>query len=174
MPDTRSLSRRLLFFAALSAALALTDQGRASESKTLFVIARSKNANVVHYDVSLERDGQLKDEPVVAYWRMLAEDGRREELTWVERRFAYGFRITSKVSSQGFRMRPRAFEQREIAVRRGENGRYRAYLEIGGQRAILERIFVQTDTGTLPSVRFVELVGLDAQTGQRVSERLKP
>src|SRR5712691_865167 len=58
----------------------------------LFVIERSVNANVVHYDAKLGPDGKLDPrEPVVAYWIMGAEDGRRQDLNAIERLRAYGF-----------------------------------------------------------------------------------
>jgi hypothetical protein len=45
---------------------------------TLFVIERSTNANVVHYDANIAADGQLDPrQPISAYWVMAAEDGHR-------------------------------------------------------------------------------------------------
>src|SRR5712691_7603522 len=58
----------------------------------LFVIERNVNTNVVHYDAKLGPDGKLDpQQPIVAYWIMGAEDGRRQELNLLERSRAYGF-----------------------------------------------------------------------------------
>src|SRR5579864_7633395 len=47
----------------------------------LFVIAKNTNANAVHYDAELTKDGKLDpNQPVVAYWIMAAENGHRQEL----------------------------------------------------------------------------------------------
>jgi hypothetical protein len=76
--------------------LALLASPAAAQTRTspLFTIERSKNANVVHYDARLTADGELDPkEPVIAYWIRLAEDGRREELSWIEKKKAYGFTI---------------------------------------------------------------------------------
>jgi Domain of unknown function (DUF4833) len=52
----------------------------------LFVIERSTNANVVYYDARVTKSGKLNaEEPVVAYWIMLAGNGRREELNPIEK-----------------------------------------------------------------------------------------
>src|SRR5579871_1079208 len=60
----------------------------------LFVIERSTNANVVHYDARLTPAGELDaSRPIDAYWVMQAADGRREELTSLERSKAYGFTL---------------------------------------------------------------------------------
>ena len=71
-----------------------TSDGALAETHPLFIIERSKNANVVHYDARLTADGKLDPkEPVIAYYVMLAEDGRRKELNWIEKKMAYGFDI---------------------------------------------------------------------------------
>jgi hypothetical protein len=62
------------------AVLALPAAPATAQIKTspLFIVERSKNANVVHYDARLTADGKLDPkEPVTAYWVLLAEDGRR-------------------------------------------------------------------------------------------------
>ena len=41
----------------------------------------------MHYEARLTADGKLDPkEPVIAYWVMRAEDGHREELTWMEKK----------------------------------------------------------------------------------------
>jgi len=48
------------------------------EARPLFRIERSKNANIVQYDVQLTPDGKIySKEPVIAYWIRLAKDGNR-------------------------------------------------------------------------------------------------
>jgi hypothetical protein len=143
-------------------------------TQTLFVVARSSNANVLHYDVHID-DGKLDvDDPLLAYWVMRAEDGRREGLTFLEREFAYGFRITSPVTSDGFRVVLKAFSRRELAVRRNSGG-YRAFVRVGEKAATLDRIFVSVGDGggLTPNVRYVDVFGT-ASNGKRVSERLVP
>jgi len=143
-------------------------------TQNLFVIGRSNNSNVLHYDVHFD-DGRLDlDEPLLAYWVMRAEDGRREGLTWMEREFAYGFRITSPVTSDGFRVVLKAFSRRELAVRKNAGGGYRAFVRVDGKTVTLDRIFVSVEEGGVtPSVRFVDLFGTTSN-GKRVSERLVP
>lgn len=139
-------------------------------STTLFTIARSKNKNVVRY-LARCKDQQLDDaQPIAAHWLMLAEDGRREELTWTERQLAYGF-TASHVSTEGCRLRLVAFKARSIAVER-RAGTFRALVTIAGRRALLERIFVQTsEAGLFPSVVHVDLFG-QSLDGSALSERL--
>src|SRR5689334_25158042 len=63
-------------------------------TQPLFYIERSKNANIVKYDARLDSTGQLRAKsPVDVYWLMFATDSSREDLNWVESKFAYGFDV---------------------------------------------------------------------------------
>src|SRR5262252_4402067 len=59
----------------------------------LFVVARSKNANIVAYDAQTEPSGALSSKAVVAYWLLDGDPARREELNTIEWNRAYGFDI---------------------------------------------------------------------------------
>ena len=140
-------------------------------SHTLFDIARSTNQNVVRYAARLYRRDLDSTRPVEAYWVMRAEDGRREELSWAERKLAYGFAAT-EVARDHCQLRLVAFKQRAATVERTTEA-FRALLNIGGRRAVLERIFVQVSEGAiLPSVQHVDLYGTTLD-GAPISERIR-
>ena len=139
----------------------------------LFIIERSKNANVVHYDARLTADGKLDpNEPVVAYWVLLAEDGRREELNWIEKKKAYGFHIKPDPSVNGYKMTVAAVPQGQITVRKNGNA-VRAELVIDGHPAILEKIYLNTTDGLLGlKVHYIELYGKDLKTGEKRYQKI--
>lgn len=90
---------------ALSAAMvAAASAAAAGDTQVpLFVIERSLNSNVVHYDARL-KDGKLDpQQPVVAYW-VMGEDGRHQELNFLEKLKAYGFSIFPDKQAEVFRM----------------------------------------------------------------------
>lgn len=130
----------------------------ATAAATLFTIARSKNRNVVRYQARL-RDGALDPEdPIEAFWLMLAEDGRREELSWAERKLAYGFSVSGATRERCV-LGLTAFKTRPLVVER-MGQRFGARVSIAGKPAMLERIFVQANEGALlPSVERVDLFG---------------
>jgi len=146
-----------------------------AETRPLFIIARSKNANVVHYDARLTADGKLDPkEPVIVYWVMLAEDGRREELNWIEKRKAYGFDIKSDPSVNGYKMTVVCASQRQITVKK-EGDAVRAELVIDGRPAVLEKMYINASDGlTGPKVHYIELRGKDLQTGEKRFEKVVP
>lgn len=141
----------------------------------LFIIERSKNANTVHYDAQLTADGRLDpEEPVIAYYIMLAEDGRRKELNWVEKKLAYGFDIKPTPSQGEYKMTMVAARERSITVRR-VGSVVRAEMVIDGRTAILDKIYINASDGLpWPKVHHIDLYGRDEQTGEERFERVVP
>lgn len=169
------MTRRALVLGVATLCAGFDARAEGTRSQPLFVIARSKNANVVHYEARVQRSGRLdRDEPVIAYWVMLAANGRREGLSWLERKFAYGFKASFEPGGDVLRVELTAFSRRALAVRSDENGIFHAEVAISGRRSRLERIFVASDEGGItPSVRYVDLFGR-LSDGARVSERILP
>lgn len=144
-------------------------------TQPLFIIERSKNANVVHYDARLTADGELDpNEPVIAYWILLAEDGRREELNWIEKKKAYGFHIKSDPSANGYKMTVAAVPEGQITVSR-DGDAVRAELVIDGRPAVLEKIYIHAADGLLgPKVSYIELHGKDLKTEEKRYQKIVP
>ena len=141
-------------------------------NQSLFIIERSKNANIVKYDARLTADGLLDPkEPVTGYWVLLAEDGRQEKLSRFESR-AYGFDIKRDSSGQAWVMRLAAYRKREITVRQtGEV--VRCEILIDGKPSILEKLFIESSEGRFSlTVRHIEIVGKDLETGENRYEKL--
>jgi len=149
--------------------------GVQAETYPLFIIERSKNANVVHYDAQLTADGELDpEEPVIAYYIMLAEDGRRKELNWIEKKMAYGFDIKPDPSVGGYKMTMVAVPQGPITVKK-EGNAVRAELVINGQPALVEKMYINASDGLpWPKVHYIELYGIDQQTGEKRFEKIMP
>ncbi len=145
----------------------------AQTTKPLFVIERSINKNLVHYDAHLTKDGRLNPkEPVIAYWIMA--DGRREELNWLERTEAYGFTVTSGPAPDTCQIRLAAYKQRPITIYQDAGG-LKAEVVIAGRPAILQRIYIDAvESLGIPKVHFVELFGRDLATNKPVSEKIMP
>lgn len=147
--------------------------GAVGYRQPLFYIERSTNANVVMYDVNVDDHGRLAPKStVMAYWIMKAEDGHREELTRLERRFAYGVDIVDR-SATALALRLKAYSGRIFKVRARGQG-YHAEVRIKGHLSVLERIFVQADNGGLmPSALYIDLHGRRLADGALVSERIR-
>ncbi len=141
----------------------------------LFVIARSKNSNIVVYDANLGPDARfVPSEPVVAYWLLNGESDKREELNMVERRRAYGFDTRSGDAPGTFRMEFKAGRKRRFTVRTLK-GCPAVTASIDGREGILRRLFVRSKEGGFsPSIEFVEFFGENTVDGAPLYEKFVP
>lgn len=132
----------------------------------LFHIARNHNANIIQYDAQIGRDGKLDArDPVVAYWIRLAEEGQEKELSWVQRKFAYGFKAKYHAGEDKAVLKMAAKIGRKIRVGI-TGGRYRAITEISGRPAYIESIYISAHgKGLSGKVDYIEFHGIDTETG---------
>ena len=141
----------------------------------LFVIERSKNANIVVYDANRGPRGDFAaSEPVVAYWLLAGEKGKREQLTAVERERAYGFDIAPGDTPGTFSMALRADPKRRLTLR-VLNDCPVVTASIGDRDGILQKLFVQSKEFLfLPKVEYVAFFGQDVATEKPLYEKFVP
>jgi hypothetical protein len=157
-------------------ALAVSSAPGSTCPAELFRIGRSTNANEVVYLARRGPDGALDaDDPLEAEWHMLAEDGHREGLNFIEKLLAYGFSVDPAESGDGFVVVLKAKKDRPVKLTL-QNGCPTATVTIAGRTALLRRIFVQAEPGggVVPSVAWAEIEGVDPATGAKLSERVVP
>ena len=138
----------------------------------LFFIERSKNKNVVQYDVQLTENNDLREpSPMVVYW--VLENGRQEGLNLIQRKYAYGIDSQDKLEKNKFRILLVVLKDREIIVERID-GSYKAAVFIGGKYSLLKKVYVKSKEGLMgvPKVFYVDLFGVDIQTNLPIRERI--
>jgi len=164
----------LLAFAVAVLAEAASSPGDTCPAH-LFVIARSKNANIVVYDANRAPTGDLApSEPVVAYWLLNGENGKREELNRVQRERAYGVDVTPGQPPGTYTMVFKAHRKRRFSVRMLD-GCPAVTTQIGGENGILRRLFVQSKEDSLaPKVQYIEFFGETATSGAPLYEKFVP
>jgi hypothetical protein len=169
----RALPLFAVFMLFASPALRAAGVGPVALESELFRVERSKNRNVVRYVARVVGDRELDARaPVDAYWLLLAEDGRHEALSWLERQFAYGFSLT-RAGGQ-LRLSLVALRERSLSLHL-IRGHWCAVAAIAGKPAVLKRIWVQTDEGLFgPHVRWVDLHGSALGSGTAINERVLP
>jgi Domain of unknown function (DUF4833) len=123
-------------------------------------------------------DGHIDpNQPVVAYWIMAAENGRRQELNILERAKAYGFTL-HRDGADSYKLRVVSHRDKEIHVFRDAtpNGiTVRAEAVIGGRVARVEKIFITMRKSFLLSLPdFGEMFGFDRETGEKRYEKVLP
>jgi hypothetical protein len=160
------MRRSVLFWAAAVIGVAQV------KSVPLFTIEKSSNANRVQYDARVMADGHIDPhQPVVAYWIMAAENGRRQELNILERAKAYGFTLHQD-GVDSYRLWVVSHPKKEIHVF-VDGATVRAEAVIGGRVALVEKIFIQMRKSLLLSFPdFGEMFGFDRETGEKRMEKV--
>lgn len=138
----------------------------------LFHIERSLNRNVVQFDVRLTENSDLPDSsPVIVYW--VLENGKQEELTLIQQKYAYGIYSQEKLEKNKFRIFLVALKDREIIIEKiGDS--YRALVSVNGKRSILQKVYVKSKENwtRFPQVLQIDLFGRTKETGLPVEERI--
>ena len=162
----------LVFFLSCGSLVLRADQ---SEGQSLFRIERSKNANIVQYDVQIGADGKLDPKkPVVVYWVRLAEQGQVKKLSWVQRKFAFGFSVDFDRTSDSASLDMALDIGRLIKVH-NVNGFYLASADIDGTFSRIERMYIHaTGKGILTKVQYIDLHGTALDAGHVTYERFIP
>lgn len=158
----------------LFALFATASFGAQSAAAPMFIVERSTNGNVVHYDANLNEDGTINSrDPVTAYWTIGSADGPRDNLRFFERR-AWGVKVEAMPEGR-YVMRVVSQKQIPIEIYRQPDGTVRAETSISGSKAYLHRIYTEiTGPRLFPNVEYIELFGTDVVTGFEVYEKIIP
>jgi hypothetical protein len=141
----------------------------------LFYVQRSPNINTIIYELN-NKDGQLDPEsPIHVYWLRYADKGQKEELSYIQRKFAYGL-ITKPAGNDRYDVRFVSYKKFPLILMRAGDGKYHIFATIEQKQMMLDRIFVKIEGGSfwLPNVVYVELKGTDPSTGREITEHFKP
>ena len=165
---------------------AVTDSARRANKKELifpepsnisklFYIQRDPNINTLIYELNMDKGGNLNTEtPIHVYWVRYAEKGQKEELNYIQRKFAYG--VTARQTKPNeYDIRFVAYKKLALNLLRSADGKYHIFGIIAKKQAILNRIFVKIEGGSfwLPNIVYAELKGTDPATGKEIMERFK-
>jgi phosphatidylglycerophosphate synthase len=142
----------------------------------LFYLQRDPNTNTVIYQLNLKEDGKVDPEkPVNVYWMRYADKGQKEDLSYVQRKFAYGLQ-TKALGNDEYELRFVSHKKLPLYLKRSAvDKKYHVYIDANDKKIMLDRVFVRIEGGSywIPNVRYVELKGLNVKTQTPIVERLK-
>jgi hypothetical protein len=148
----------------------------AINAATLFYIQRDPNSNTILYELNTASDGELnKDNPVHVFWIKYNERGQKEELNYLQRKFAYGVNV-KPVDDDRYDIRFVSYKKFPMLLMKAADGKYHIFATIDNKQAILKSIFIRIEGGSfwIPNVLYVEVNGTDPLTGKEVTGRFKP
>lgn len=140
----------------------------------LFIIERSKNANIVCYDVKLSKDGKIdKENPVDAYWLLYAEKtGDREELSLFDKK-AFGFKTSYNEETKDYNFTLKAVENKNMTIIMVD-GKPKVKIMINSTESYLNKVFIQSKDGAfgIPKVYHYVLYGKTVATNENIEEKI--
>jgi len=143
--------------------------------KLLFYIQRNHNANTIIYDAIFDKNGILvSDDPVDVYWKRYEEQNQRMELRFIDRWYAYGVDCKKVNGSKGlFKIKLTADKSRFFWLKQTAPFNAMVTTEINGKQCKLDHLYIYADESAIwPKVEYVELFGININSGEQVYEKL--
>ena len=140
----------------------------------LFYLQRTANSNTIICELNYKNNTLDVDEPVHVYWLRYEDKGQKEELNFVQKKFAYGIKSTF-LSKDKYELNFVSYKKYPMVLMKGPNNKFNVYGTINQKQAIVDRIFVKISGGSFwaPNVEYVEIKGIDPISGKEVVERRK-
>ena len=141
----------------------------------LFYLQRDPNTNTVIYQLNVNKAGQLdEDEPINVFWIRYGEQGQRQSLNFIQRKFAYGL-SAKKVATNKYELKFAAYNKVQfLLLKSSVDNAFHVYANLPNKQIQLERVYLRIEGGTfwVPNVKYIELKGLNAATREPIVERL--
>ncbi len=155
----------------LSYSLQADDGNTYLTSNRLFHVERSKNKNIVCYDVEVNATGAWdSSNPVKVYWVNREErPGEQNGLSYIQRKLAFGYKTVSH-STTSATIAINACSDRPIRIVKQQLS-YVCVTSINNQELTLRKIYVKTKDSNSMKVEYVELYGVNSN-GEQVVERI--
>ncbi len=140
----------------------------------LFYLQRTSNTNTIVCELNRVNGKVDTDDPVHVFWLRYTDNGQREELNYIQRKFAYGIK-TTRLSQDKYELHFVSYKNYRMVLMKNAANKYNVYGTINQKQAIVNRIFVKIKGGSLwsPNIEYVEVKGTDPVSGKEVVERLK-
>ncbi|HEY5747742.1 MAG TPA: DUF4833 domain-containing protein [Chryseolinea sp.] len=143
---------------------------------SLFYIQRTPNTNTIMYELNLDKGVPNAEEPVRVYWLRYGENGQKEDLSYIQRHYAYGIK-SKKLENNTFELRFVSYKKLPFYLSRSaRDNRYHILATVNGKQIEVSRVFLQIEGGTfwLPNVVCAQVKGVDPVSGKEVIQSFKP
>lgn len=142
----------------------------------LFYLQRDPNTNTIICQLNVDSDGDLdKKDPIKVYWMRYGDKGGKEDLSYIQRKFAYGIQ-TKAIGNGQYELRFVSHKKLPMYLMKSEEDKkYHVYVTVNKKKIQLDRIFVRIEGGSfwLPNVKYVELKGVNTANKSQITERIK-
>ena len=156
------------FLAGIPAYPGIPEESGLPEKDYLFKIERSRDADVVYYQINLLSNNKLNiNTPLDIFWVKHSENNQKEPLTRIQSRFSYGIKYLSKSLHKTI-FQFRATDQIDFFIQPMENStKYGVFTEINDRIMLFEKMYIHfgTDSYLKPAIDKIDLHVSDPETG---------
>lgn len=140
----------------------------------LFYLQRTKNTNTVIYELN-KKNGLLDSKnPIHIFWILFSSNEERQELSSIEKKYAYGITITA-ISSEEYEFTLVAYPKITLHLKKDSDQNYHVYITLSGKVMILQRTFIKEKEGGFslsPTIEYIDFFGIDVMSGKETNERI--
>ncbi|GAB3900370.1 DUF4833 domain-containing protein [Spirosoma agri] len=140
----------------------------------LFYLQRDPNPNTIICALNL-KNGQLdKHDPVRVFWIRYTEQSQQKELSYIQRTFAYGIKARA-LSNEEYELNFVSYKKFPLRLVKSErDSGYYVYANVNQKKVILRRLYLHIEGGTMwvPNVKYIQVEGINASTGESTVERI--
>lgn len=141
----------------------------------LFFVQKNPDANTVIYELNLNKDGTICTQaPVKVSWIKYAEDGKREELSNIEKKYVYGVQ-SQDLGNDEYKIHLMAYTKLPLYLKRSQtDNKYKIYIKDEDTHYLLKRAFIKLDRCSFwyPKVQYIDLVAVDTANGREILRRI--
>lgn len=143
---------------------------------SLFYLQRTPNTNTIICELNEKNGIPDEDDPVHVLWIRYTEQKQRQELSFLQRHFAYGIKSHS-LGNDKYELHFISYKKLPMVLKRSAvDNQHHVYANIVGKEAILTRIYIKINPGGSfwsPNVEYIELKGTDPDNGKELMQRIK-
>ncbi len=143
------------------------------DKDVLFIISHSKSPNIVVYKANFVSHNLIDTQkPFDVFWLMKSKGNKIEDITYIEKKTAFGFTVEKIEENKRYRIRVKALEEKQIDIIKNQSGKFESFITINNTRIKLENIFVDFEyTFYGPKVKYLDFKGRNPLNGEKIVRR---
>ncbi|GAA4775773.1 MULTISPECIES: DUF4833 domain-containing protein [Flavobacterium] len=168
--------KRLFLLLIFSQIISFAQQGYPippDADERLFYIQHSDNHNTFVYDLNFSENNKINHiDPIKIYRIVYTKGGVKEELSSVQRKFAYGITF-KKIKESSYEFRLVAYPEKKLYLELDSKGKPQVKTIVNGKKMIVKRIFISkaVTKSVKPKIDFIDFYGNNEFGNSEIKER---
>jgi|GEM_PF-5495063 len=152
----------------------IANNPKVSHQDILFFVSHNQSPNVVVYQANrIDKQNLNYEKPIDVFWLMNTKGKITENLTMVEWKLAFGFKMVTIVKGKKYKISLNAIEGREIVIVQNQSGKVEGFMNLNGKYCKLKSVFIEFEhTFYIPNVKYLDFTGNETSNNNLVTERI--